>query len=222
MHLPSVLAIPLLLIGLAAGSPIKLESRAAAVGQPHCYTGTEFPPANQWLGFETLFKINRPVMLHYDSQREIASMKKVIKEVAHQSGLDARILLTVIMQESTGNMRTHAGDGVTPGIMQALGSPSCQGRPFDGCDENSIRAMIRAGVFGTGRTQGLKSCYDTHGRSYGAALRCYNSGSIRDPSNLAAASYGTPSYVSDVANRLKGVAPPKGCPFGAPTGSPGW
>ncbi|KAK2782577.1 hypothetical protein FQN53_009710 [Emmonsiellopsis sp. PD_33] len=222
MHFPSLLAIPLLLVGLAAGSPIKLESRAAEVGQGHCYKGKEFPGVKQWLDFETLFKINTPVMLHFDSQREIASMKKVIKEVARKSGLDARILLTVIMQESTGNMRTRAGDGVTPGIMQALGSPSCEHRPFDGCNENSIRAMIRAGVFGTSKTQGLKSCYDTHGKSYGPALRCYNSGSIKDPSNLAATNYGTPSYVSDVANRLRGVAPPESCAFGAPTGSPGW
>ncbi|KKZ68795.1 hypothetical protein EMCG_05613 [[Emmonsia] crescens] len=148
-------------------------------------------------------------MLGHDSEEEVKYIEKYIHEASRNSGIDARIILAVVMQESHGNLRTSAGGGITPGIMQALGSPHCETTAKGKCDENTIKGMINAGVFGTDKTPGLKACYEKNGRSYGAMLRCYNSGSIPDPSDLTKAGPGTPSYVSDVANRLKGMEPAK-------------
>ncbi|ODH22087.1 hypothetical protein ACO22_05567 [Paracoccidioides brasiliensis] len=128
---------------------------------------------------------------------------------------NSRIILAVMMQESNGNVRTSAGDGVTPGIMQALGSPDCSGSAWGKCDPSTIRNMVMAGVFGTGRTEGLAACFKRYGHAYGPMLRCYNSGSVPDLSDLSKVKYGTPGYVSFVANRLEGFQPRRDCGFGA-------
>ncbi|KLJ13288.1 hypothetical protein EMPG_11767 [Blastomyces silverae] len=52
-------------------------------------------------------------------------------------------------------------------------------------------------------------------------LRCYNSGGVPDPLNWEIVKFGTPSYVSDVGNRLRGLEPRRDCGFGAGIPSPG-
>jgi hypothetical protein len=113
------------------------------------------------------------------------------------------------MQETglTGNVRERLGDnGAAHGLMQAHGGQDCLGTSFGGCDADQVSAMLDAGIYGTSQTQGLLSCYDQNGEDYAKALRCYNSGSVVDPSDLTKG-LGTPSYVSDLGNILRGSLP---------------
>ena len=113
------------------------------------------------------------------------------------------------MQETglTGDVRERLGDnGAAHGLMQAHGGPDCLGTTLGGCNPDQVSAMIHAGVYGTSQTQGLLSCYEQYGQSYAKALRCYNSGSVVDPGDLTKGA-GTPSYVSDVGNLLRGSQP---------------
>ncbi|EEQ91450.1 hypothetical protein RJZ56_007112 [Blastomyces dermatitidis] len=242
MLLKSILALQVLALSLTAASPInkapacpgerngyetgkcarslpRYQSQAAG---PVCYKGTQFPAAEEWLSFNELWAINSPVMSKFNSKSEMNAIKKYIGEAAAAAGIDKGIFLTIMMQESRGNVRTVAGDGVTPGLMQALGSPSCLGTPFGGCPDSTIRAMIFAGALGTGQTEGLSTCFKKNRRQYGPMLRCYNSGSVVDPLRLEIVNFGTPSYVSDVANRLRGLEPRRDCGFDAATPSPGY
>ncbi|KKZ60732.1 hypothetical protein EMCG_04599 [[Emmonsia] crescens] len=186
-----------------------------------CYKGNQFPPVEKWLSFDKLWAINSLVMLRFDSQSELDAIWKYIGDAAAAAGIDKKILLTIMMQESNGNVRTVSGDGVTPGLMQALGSASCVDSVFGECPISTIKDMIFAGALGTGQTQGLASCFAMHHWQYGPMLRCYNSGSVIDPLNLDNVKFGTPSYVSDIANRLRGFEPRRDCGFEKGIPSPG-
>ncbi|KAG5287179.1 lysozyme-like domain-containing protein [Histoplasma ohiense] len=244
MHFLSLLVLQLLATSLTAAKPIKTRSESPSCTEdpngyltpsctpslppdqttpagPACYKGTQFPPAEEWLTFNQLWALNSPVMSKFNSESEMGYIKKYIGEAAAAAGIDKGIFLTIMMQESNGNVRTVAGDGVTPGLMQALGSPSCLGTSFGECPESKIQGMIYAGALGTGQTEGLSACFTKNRRQYGAMLRCYNSGSIVDPLNWDVVKYGTPSYVSDIANRLRGLEPRRDCGFGGGIPSPG-
>ncbi|OAX81627.1 hypothetical protein ACJ72_04026 [Emergomyces africanus] len=234
MLFKSILALHLLVTSLTAATPIKHINKADKTknlssggeayltGGSTCYKGTQFPPVNEWLSFDELWNINQPIMMQYDSPSELDHIKTYIEEAAAQGGVDRAILLAMIMQESTGNVRAINGDGVTPGLLQALGGPSCLGTAFGECPESTIKNMIYAGMMGTGQTEGIAACLKKNRRQYAFMLRCYNSGSITDPLNLDVVKFGTPSYVSDVANRLKGFEPRRDCGFGAGIPSPGY
>lgn len=66
----------------------------------------------------------------------------------------------------------------------------------------SIRQMIVDGTQGTTKGDGLVQCINQYGNIYEAA-RCYNSGQV-NKSNLNDAEGATPSYVTDIANRMTG------------------
>ncbi|KKZ62128.1 hypothetical protein EMCG_03372 [[Emmonsia] crescens] len=233
MLLKSIFALQCLAISLTAAFPIehkdtstgyKTEPRAPAPYTQNgglCYKGRQFPSTEEWLSFDQLWAINKPQMLAADSPSEVDAIHKYIQEAANAAGIKREIFLAIMMQESGGNVRTKSGDGVTPGLMQALGSPDCLKSGFGQCPHSTIRAMLFAGALGTHLTQGLASCFNMYGQQYGPMLRCYNSGSILDPLNLDLVKFGTPSYVSDVANRLRGVEPRKDCGFGVGIPSPG-
>ncbi|PGG98162.1 hypothetical protein GX51_06949 [Blastomyces parvus] len=245
MLFKSIFALPVLALSLAAASPIKTpnntpgcsgdpneyqtgkcapglpQDQTPGTAGPACYKGAQFPPASEWLSFNELWKINSPIMSKFNSKSEMAAIKKYIPEAAAAAGIDKGIFLTIMMQESKGNVRTESGDGVTPGLMQALGSPSCLGTPFGTCPASKIKDMIFAGALGTGQTEGLATCFTKNRRKYGPMLRCYNSGSVIDPLRLELVNFGTPSYVSDVANRLRGFEPRRDCGFDGAIPSPG-
>lgn len=125
------------------------------------------------------------------------------------TNITRRIIFAVVMQETglTGDVRERLGDhGAAHGLMQAHGGTDCLGTPIGGCDPDQVSAMLDAGIYGTSQTQGLLSCYEQNGQNYAKALRCYNSGSVVDPSDLTKG-LGTASYVSDVGNILRGSLP---------------
>ncbi|KAM7213041.1 hypothetical protein V8F06_011595 [Rhypophila decipiens] len=180
-------------------------------------TGAGWPAESQWASFDTIWNAN----LHNlgisctwmgqanNSPTEIAQLRSAVLSISQQSGVDARFILAVIMQESNGCVRVHTtNNGVTnPGLMQDHnGSFSCYG--VNPCPESSIIGMIRSGTMGTAHGEGLQQILNRIGgsgaqKTYRAA-RVYNSGSIHSSGDLSHPNGATGSYASDIANRLTG------------------
>jgi len=139
-------------------------------------------------------------MSYNDGASEIALIGSSITTVAQESGIDARVILCLIMQESGGNVRVgNTNNGVNnTGIMQAYNGVSFNPSNPAG----SILQMVRDGTEGTASGPGLKQAFVQYGNYY-VALRVYNSGSVNlnqlnDPRGATA------NYVEDMANRLMG------------------
>lgn len=64
-----------------------------------------------------------------DSEEGIGHIYHAIQQVSSNTGVDNRVILSIIMQESHGKITTNnAGDGQnTPGLMQAMGCPNHAG-----------------------------------------------------------------------------------------------
>jgi LysM repeat protein len=161
---------------------------------------TSFPDPSRWASYTALWTFNSALMKTHTPATEIALIKRAIETVARSSGVDARIILCIVMQESGGNPRVPTTDnGVrNPGLMQ-----SHNGVEFDPRDPaGSIEQMVRDGAEGTVHGDGLLQLYQRHGNWY-EAFRAYNSGSI-DRSDLNNPLGATRWYVRDMANRLMG------------------
>jgi hypothetical protein len=134
-----------------------------------------------------------------------------IKTIASATGIDARYILAIMLQESGGCVRVHTTNwGVrNPGLMQDHnGDASCnEGGIQDPCPDATIHQMIVDGVMGTRFGDGLQQLLKKAGGGghvqYFRAARMYNSGSLH-PSGDLGAGIATHCYVSDVANRLTG------------------
>jgi len=166
------------------------------------YSGpaSSFPDPSQWASYSTLWSQNSRLMKFNDSDSEIALIKKSIEQVARESGVDVRVILCIIVQESGGNVRIPTtNNGVrNPGIMQ-----SHNGVEFNPNDPaGSILQMVRDGTEGTKDGDGLKQNFSHQGNWY-AAFREYNSGSVNQ-ADMNDPQGATGSYVRDAANRLMG------------------
>jgi hypothetical protein len=150
-------------------------------------------------------------------------MKSAIKAQAAASGVDARFVLAIVMQESKGCVRvkTTAWGHANPGLMQSnQGKGSCNpsstgDAPITPCPASQITQMITDGTSGTASGDGLKQLLSqqtgTDAQAYYRASRLYNSGSI---AGSLEAGIATHCYASDVANRLTGwVSAASTCPF---------
>ncbi|KKK12676.1 putative exo-beta-1,3-glucanase [Aspergillus rambellii] len=176
----------------------------------YCFGGpaANFPPLANWMGFTAMFDLNQETsMAQVESGPIQGDIWNAIVEVSAAAKVDARLVLAVVMQESSGNVYVGCtNNGVQNcGLMQAyIGSVS-----FDANDpQGSITQMIIDGTQGTSQGGGLVQWFnndnvgaDTAGNPYNV-LRGYNSGSINfndldDPQDA------TGSYVSDIANRLQ-------------------
>ncbi|MCJ1445863.1 MAG: PH domain leucine-rich repeat-containing protein phosphatase 2 [Stictis urceolatum] len=170
------------------------------------YIGGEdaYPHEDKWVSFDTMWNLNSKVCDGPQNDGKGDLIKQDIQKVAGESGIDARVILAVILQESTcllGVASTNGGVN-NPGIMQ-----SHNGVSFDGSD-SSILQMIKDGVQGTGGDggDGIMQYIKQYGLYTG--LRAYNSGPNGiNKSNLEAlpAGTGTASYCNDIANRLTGA-----------------
>ncbi|KAH8678201.1 hypothetical protein BX600DRAFT_146915 [Xylariales sp. PMI_506] len=170
------------------------------------YSGpaSSFPPMSQWKSFEEIFNINKPEMFQTgDTGEDVGRIWNAVLECA-KIGVEERVIFCIIMQESTGNVgvrTTVNADGHdTAGLMQCDGSPGFPGQ--HGLSQDQITSMVRAG------TNHYKDNLKEFGNTDTAeciykALRAYNSGSVNS-SNLSDGQGATPSYVSDIANRLLG------------------
>lgn len=172
------------------------------------YSGpaSNFPNPERWQKFSLMWERNAGVMRINDTAEQIDFIKEAIEKVAAESGIDKRVILCTIMQESQGNVHvrtTVSPDGRVrnPGLMQTH-----NGVEFNNADpRGSIIQMVRDGVEGTKFGDGLTQLMRRYGNIY-AALRGYNSGSV-DQTNLSNGLGATNSYVSDIANRLMGAPP---------------
>ena len=165
------------------------------------------------------FKSNKAVMkqsckqwnVPNNSEKEISDIYNAVKQVSGETNVDARFILAVLMQESNGCVRVPTTNwGVrNPGLMQDHdGSASCnEGGVQTPCPTMTINAMIRNGVAGTLKGDGLVQLLQKSGGSqeakYYTAARMYNSGSVAASGQLEHG-IATHCYASDVANRLVG------------------
>lgn len=157
---------------------------------------------------------------------EIAEMKSSILSVANLTGIDARFILSVIMQESTGCVRviTTAYSHNNPGLMQSFnGTGTCNennaplgipgvagsGTVSTPCPASMIRQQILDGTNGTAWGPGLRqdmvnAKVNATGpaQAYYRTARIYNGGTFV-PGDLSQPCC-TSSYASDIANRLLG------------------
>ncbi|KAF2872361.1 hypothetical protein BDV95DRAFT_628047 [Massariosphaeria phaeospora] len=173
---------------------------------PTFYSGPwqNFPAMNTWLSFDDLFNRNKNSMFSTGSTGDdVGRIWNAIVENA-KLGVDERVILTIIMQESHGNVgvrTTVSPDGVpTAGLMQCSNCPGFPGR--HGLSQDEISSMVRGG------TQHFKRNLQNWGDQWAAssiypALREYNSGSV-NPNDLSDARGATRDYVSDIAQRLQG------------------
>ncbi|KAJ5982375.1 hypothetical protein N7451_012475 [Penicillium sp. IBT 35674x] len=181
-----------------------------------------WPSIDQWVGsIEAMFESNQAVIsascsqwgLPNNSDDETNSIKDAILQVEQWSGVDARFILSIVMQESKGCVRVPTTDNgvISPGLMQSHdGSGSCNrdGVIQNPCPESEILQMIIDGVEGTPAGPGLKALIAQEGGSTDAAsfykaARAYNSGAVASSGNLGQG-IATHCYASDIANRLLG------------------
>ncbi|CAD0053772.1 unnamed protein product [Aureobasidium pullulans] len=174
-------------------------STAVASSSYKMYTGdgtvaAGWPDQNQWIDFDTMFTANIPIMKQScgnngwganDSDDEIAAIKAAIKKVSASSGVDARFILAIVMQESNGCVRvvTTSWSVQNPGLMQDhAGTGTCNsgGVIQDPCPSSEIEQMIVDGTTGTTSGDGLVQCLSQAAASdvsqYYRAARIYNGG----------------------------------------------
>ncbi|RAO74098.1 uncharacterized protein BHQ10_010110 [Talaromyces amestolkiae] len=187
-------------------------------------TTAGWPSINDWVAtYDEMFAANKATMsasctnfgFENDSDDEINSINSAIQSVSASSGVDARFILAIVMQESTGCVRVGGtNNGVNnPGLMQSHnGKGTCNtGTPLSPCPSSEITQMIEDGTTGTADGDGLKQLIAQAIATYGAdgateyyrAARMYNSGSLASDLNLGQGG-ATACYASDIANRLLG------------------
>ncbi|EKV16501.1 Peptidoglycan-binding lysin domain [Penicillium digitatum] len=175
-----------------------------------------WPSMSQWLEYETLWGLNQILIAAScdNSDDETSDINTSIKSIASETGVDARFILAIIMQESKGCVRVQStNNGVeNTGLMQSHdGEGSCNkdGSKTTPCPSSMINLMIQDGTAGTSQGDGLKQCYEAQtggtAAKYYKAARRYNSGSIAPSGNLGQGG-ATHCYASDIANRVRGWA----------------
>ncbi|KAK0664395.1 hypothetical protein DIS24_g836 [Lasiodiplodia hormozganensis] len=184
-----------------------------------CFHGANYPGVNDWESFGTLWNINLPALRLHNSAANNQILRSKILSIATETNTDARIILAIIMQESSGQLDVYCtGENKhNCGIMQAApGSVSFDPKK----PAKSIDTMLRNGVLGTpgswpnggpGYAWFLNGANGEAWANMGGggypfrAMRAYNTGKVPDQKNYDATNgFGTVSYVNDVANRLLG------------------
>ncbi|KAJ4396494.1 hypothetical protein N0V93_000713 [Gnomoniopsis smithogilvyi] len=174
-------------------------------GYKQSYSGPayNFPRSSEWMSFVELFACNTPSMRATgDSEQDIENIYAAILQVASNTGIDNRVILAIIMQESHGQVNVkNAGDGQnTPGLMQAQGCPNHAGEAV--VSREAVLEMVQCGSDHFKNVDGGASSDED---IIYTALRSYNSGvNGVNRDDLSNSGSGTNSYVSDVANRLMG------------------
>jgi len=161
------------------------------------------------MSFEAMFARNKQYSLLPigDTPAEATAIYNAIVAVSQEAKVDARVILAVVIQECTGNVRVPCtNNGVQNcGLMQSH-NPKIQAYDPNNM-QASITQMIVDGTQGTATGPGLVQLFNGQGvRTMGSlwnVLRGYNSGCV-NYKDLSDGTTATASYVSDVANRLLG------------------
>ena len=112
------------------------------------------------MNFQDMFNRNQATSLSLEESGPIqGQLYNAIVEVSRDSMVDARLILAIIMQESTGNVYVRCtNNGVENcGIMQAYAG-SISYNPDD--SQNSISQMVRDGTQGTSQGPGLVQLFN--------------------------------------------------------------
>ncbi|CEJ93752.1 hypothetical protein VHEMI09322 [[Torrubiella] hemipterigena] len=192
-------------------------------------TAAGWPSEQQWASFDSLWKINLPFIQKSctnlrtgapdNSPQEIEQIKKALADVSKEAGIDKRVGLALMMQESKGCVRigTTAVDVENPGLLQSHKGVNCIGKVP--CPQATIKQMIKDGLEGTQFGDGLKQTIAQGAKQLNAkgaqavyaGARGYNSGSIKT-GDLNFKFKATACYATDIANRLTGwIASPSKC-----------
>ncbi|KAF2859697.1 hypothetical protein K470DRAFT_218798 [Piedraia hortae CBS 480.64] len=151
-----------------------------------------------------------------NSPSELVALQAAILSSAASSGVDARFILAIVLQESGGCVRvpTTSYSVSNPGLMQSHeGSHSCNSgaQVTTPCPLDRLQGMITDGVQGTASSSvyslqgGIAQAGSTDVSRFYKAARIYNSGSIPAGGDLTStAGAATNCYSSDIANRLVG------------------
>lgn len=186
-----------------------------------------WPVEQSWVSFNEMWITNKHIIdrscdLLYkqpnNNDQESLDLYDAIKQVAHETRVDHRFILAVIMQETKGCVRaasSTAADGThNPGLLQSYkGNSTCNdsGKVQNPCPAAEILGMVRDGIAGTAAGHGYAEDINAQANVVGSevafayyrASRLYNSGEIDASGDLGKAG-ATHCYASDVANRLMG------------------
>ncbi|KAK8016621.1 hypothetical protein PG993_014810 [Apiospora rasikravindrae] len=165
-----------------------------------------FPKMSTWLTFDQMFEANKNSIKSTGSTwDDVGRINVAIRNAASSIGVDERVILGIIMQESHGyvGVRTtySPGEGIpTAGIMQCSNCPGYPGQT--GLSQDQTSGMVNGG------TNHFKANLRDFGDKWSEesiypALREYNSGSVNQ-NDLSDGRGATASYVSDIAQRLTG------------------
>ncbi|MCJ1249408.1 hypothetical protein MMC30_006632 [Trapelia coarctata] len=166
-------------------------------------------PLRHWMSFESMFALNKQYSLLPigDTPAEAIAIYNAIVSVSKVAKVDARVILAVVIQESTGNVRVPCTHNSVQncGLMQSYNPADTAYDPNN--MQASITQMIVDGTQGTLAGPGLVQLFNGQGVATKGnlwnVLRAYNSGCVNF-NNLSDGTSATASYVSDVANRLLG------------------
>ncbi|KAK8122772.1 hypothetical protein PG984_011442 [Apiospora sp. TS-2023a] len=223
LNLLSLATASLLSLSTAAPTALPLNMTDVSIqSAPQSISGPwqNFPSMSTWLTFDQMFGANQNSMSQSGSTwDDIGRINVAIRNAAASIGVDERVILGIIMQESHGYVGVQTtfspGEGIpTAGIMQCS---NCQGFPGqNGLSQASHRKHIivvftprdQISAMVNGGTTHFKANLEDRGNNWNEqsiyeALREYNSGSV-DPSNLSNGLGATDSYVSDISQRLTG------------------
>ncbi|KAK2594472.1 hypothetical protein QQS21_007819 [Conoideocrella luteorostrata] len=176
-----------------------------------------WPDKSRWVSFENMFNNYKNQMFQScgwqnpsqpnNSGPEVGAIWDGIQKAAAASGVDHRLILAVMMQESHGCVRAPTTNyGVrNPGLMQdhnGHGTCNDNGWVQTPCPSSTIYEMISEGTAGTDSGDGLANCINQADRgdvsAFYRAARIYNSGSISDTGALQNG-IATHCYASDIA-----------------------
>ncbi|KAK7993016.1 hypothetical protein PG988_001810 [Apiospora saccharicola] len=162
-----------------------LVARAA----PKFYSGphTSFPAKATWKDFNTLWAANVPSMkAKGDHQSDVDRIKTALQSVGPKYGIEPRVLLCIMMQESHGDVgaftTTSKPDNLqTGGLFQCYNCPGFY-RQY-GLSQSQITSMVEGGA------KHFKGDLDQFGGAWSPSADAPNA---------------TPAYVSDISQRLGG------------------
>ncbi|KAF4307420.1 hypothetical protein GTA08_BOTSDO04760 [Botryosphaeria dothidea] len=192
------------------------NTNGAITSDYQCFQADAYPTIDEWLPFNTLWTSASQAITDNNPGATAAPDGTPITTIVHDSILkvaadthfDARLILALIMQESTGILASPCTgySNSNCGILQ--GPPGS--KPYDPSDPAaSIEQMIRDGVQGhegywPNGGPGVAYWMGVYGQPW-KAMRAYNTGSVPSEGDLrVTAGSGLASYVVDVANRLVG------------------
>lgn len=102
-------------------SPIELEARGCTYGG----TYQNFPPMSSWLPWTTVFGLYEQSMVNAGSGwDDVGRINVAISAAAANIGVDERVILAIILQESSGYVGVGCTGDDDCGLMQCEGCPS--------------------------------------------------------------------------------------------------